>query len=338
MKKLSEIKGHDAPLRMIEGARKRGRIASAYLFAGEDGIGKRSVALAFAASLNCREPQENEGRLDACGKCSSCIKIENDTHPDVLVVEPLTNDILICQIRPGKDRDKCDQEGYIKPRVVEMLAFKSFEGGFKVVIVDQAERMNNSAANAFLKTLEEPPEGSVIILVSSQPDRLLPTIRSRCSRLNFRSLSLEACRAVLDGPGGPSAVSDTTLRLAMGRPGLAASEDLMAERDRFFGTLDMMLGGEVKPPWKDRAETERFLDSTMLLLRDMAVAKTSPEALVNFDMAREVAEMGARTSMEGILHCYERLRTLRGTLLFNLNRGITWNYAASLMGELKIHG
>ena len=322
----------------MEGARRRGRLASAYLFAGEEGIGKRSVALAFAASLNCGEPGEHDGMLDACGRCSSCIKIASDTHPDVLVVEPLTNDILICQIRPGKERDKCDQEGYLKPRVEEMLAYKSFEGGMKVVIMDQAEKMNNSAANAFLKTLEEPPEESMIILVSSQPDRLLPTIRSRCSRLNFRLLPDDACRAVLDGPGGPDGVSDTTVRLAMGRPGLAASEDLLAERDRFFDTLDMMLGGEAKPPWKDRADTERFLDSAMLLLRDMAVAKTSPKALVNSDMADEVAEMGARSSMEGILNCYERLRELRGTLLFNLNRGITWNYAASLMGELKIHG
>ncbi len=328
---------------MMEGARRRGRLASAYLFAGEDGIGKKTSALAFAASLNCKEPHEQGGFLEACGTCSSCVKMAHDSHPDVLVVEPLTNDILICQVRPGKDRDKCDQEGYAKPRIEEMLAYKSFEGGIKVVIVDQAEKMNNAAANAFLKTLEEPPEGSIIILVSSQPDRLLPTIRSRCSRVNFRLLSDESCRAALDTAPidpteGSAEVSEAAVRLAMGRPGLAASEDLVAERDRFFDTLDMMLGGDSKPPWKDRAETERFLDSTMLLLRDMAVAKTAPGTLLNADMADEVAEMGARASLEGILECYKRIRTLRGTLFFNLNRGITWNYAASLIGELKIHG
>ncbi len=324
---------------MIEGARQRGRLASSYLFAGEEGIGKKATALAIATSLNCKEPVERGGLMDSCGKCPSCVKMKSQTHPDLLVVEPLTNDILICQIRPGKERDKCDQEGYDKPRVVEMLAYRSYEGGLKVVIVDQAEKMNTYAANAFLKTLEEPPEGSIIILVSSQPDRLLPTIRSRCSRVNFRPLSDNACREVLEGADtAGEGIPEATVRLAMGRPGLAVSEDLVAERDRFLDTLDTMTGGEAKPPWKDRTDTERFLDSAMLLLRDMAVVKAGGGELVNQDMSEELREMGARTALEKIIECYERLRHLRGTLLFNLNRGITWNYAASLIGELKIHG
>ena len=78
MKKLSEIRGHDAPLRMMEGARKRGRLASAYLFAGEEGIGKKTAALAFAASLNCREPQEHEGLLNACGSFEQHLRPERE--------------------------------------------------------------------------------------------------------------------------------------------------------------------------------------------------------------------------------------------------------------------
>jgi DNA polymerase-3 subunit delta' len=335
---LSEIKGHDATIRILEGARSRGRIASSYLFAGEDGIGKKTCALAFAASLNCKEPVEDKGFLSACGHCPSCIKIDSGTHPDVLVVEPLTNDILICQIRPGKDRDKCDQEGYDKPRVEEMLAYRSFEGGMKVVIVDQAEKMNVNASNAFLKTLEEPPEGSIIFLISSKPDRLLPTIRSRCSRLNFRPLSDEACREAIEAISGDAELPDAAVSLAMGRPGIAATENLLGERDSFLDTLDLMLGGESKPPWKDRPDTERFLDQSMLLLRDMAVVKTGGSKPLNSDMTSELKEMGARSTLKSILKCYDGLCKLRATLFFNLNRGITWNYAASLLGELKIHG
>ncbi len=336
---LSEIKGHDLPIQMLEGARTRGRIASAYLFAGDEGIGKKTTALAFAASLNCKEPVLRDTLTDSCGQCPSCVKMQNGTHPDLLLVEPLTNDILICQIRPSKERDKCDQEGYDKPRVVEMLSLRSYEGGMKIVIVDQAEKMNTFAANAFLKTLEEPPEDSIIILISSQPDRLLPTIRSRCSRLNFRPLSDDNCREVLDsGAGIEENFSKTTVCLAMGRPGLAVTQDLIKERNSFLETLDMMTAGEAKPPWKDRADSERFLDYAMLLLRDMAVEKAGGGSLVNEDMSDELRKMCSRTALKKILKCYEGLKQLRGTLFFNLNRGITWNYAASLIGELKIHG
>lgn len=334
--RLTDIKGHDTPIRMIEGARRRGRLATSYLFAGEEGIGKRTAALALASSLNCREPADRGGILDPCGRCPSCVKIASGTHPDILVVEPLTNEILVCQIRQSTESDRCKREGYDKPRVEEMLAYRSFEGGLKVVIIDQAEKMNQAAANAFLKTLEEPPAESMIILVSSQPDRLLPTIRSRCSRVNFSPLPDPDCREVLASMGAEPA--ETAVSLSMGRPGLAVSEDLTAERDRFLDTLDLMLGGESKPPWKDRAETERFLDSVMLLLRDMAASKTGKGGLINRDMEDEIGEMGSRAGLEQILGCYERVRELRSRLYFNLNRGITWNYTASLLGELRIHG
>jgi DNA polymerase-3 subunit delta' len=317
---LTAIKGHDSAIRMLESARRRGRLATSYLFAGEEGVGKRTTALAFAASLNCREPVDREGIRDACGECSSCVKTSSGTHPDLLVIEPDGAQIKVEQIR----------------QVEEMLSYRSFEGGMKVVIVDTAEAMNQASANAFLKTLEEPAPESIIILVSSTPDRLPATIRSRCSRVNFSLLSDLDCREVL--AAFEAAPTDTAVRLSMGRPGLAASEDLTAERDRFLDTLDMMLGGESKPPWKDRAEIERFLDSVMLLLRDMAAAKTDPDGLINSDLADEVGEMCARAGLEKILECYESIRKLRGTLFFNLNRGITWNYAASLLGELKIRG
>ena len=316
--KLSEIQGHSTAIRMLEGAKERGRLASSYLFAGEEGIGKRATALAFAAAINCKNPLDVQGGQDACGECGSCVKFAGGTHPDLLIVEPDGAQIKVEQIR----------------QVGEALAYRSFEGGVKVVIVDNAEAMNPAASNAFLKTLEEPTPDTLIILVSSMPDRLLPTIRSRCSRINFRPLSDEDSAKVLEGLD----ISGVAVRLSMGRPGLAASEDLVAERDRFFDTLDLMLGGEEKPPWKDRPESERFLDSLMLLLRDMAASKGGSPDLMNEDMAPEITEMGTHSPLKRILESYERIRKLRGQLFFNLNRGITWNYTASLLEGLRLHG
>ena len=316
--KLSEIQGHSTAIRMLEGAKERGRLASSYLFAGEEGIGKRATALAFAAAINCKNPIPVQGGQDACGECGSCVKFAGGTHPDLLIVEPDGAQIKVEQVR----------------QVGEALAYRSFEGGVKVVIVDNAEAMNPAASNAFLKTLEEPTPDTLIILVSSMPDRLLPTIRSRCSRINFRPLSDEDSAKVLEGLD----ISGVAVRLSMGRPGLAASEDLVAERDRFFDTLDLMLAGEEKPPWKDRSESERFLDSVMLLLRDMAASKGGSPDLMNEDMAPEITEMGTHAPLKRILESYERIRKLRGQLFFNLNRGITWNYTASLLEGLRLHG
>ena len=112
----------------------------------------------------------------------------------------------------------------------------------------------------------------------------------------------------------------------------------LLERDRFFDTLDLMLAGEEKPPWKDRLESERFLDSVMLLLRDMAASKGGSPDLMNEDMAPEITEMGTHAPLKRILESYERIRKLRGQLFFNLNRGITWNYTASLLEGLRLHG
>jgi len=317
---LRDVIGQDRALRMIRGAMKSGRLAASYLFAGEDGIGKKFAALNLARALNCLDPVDAGGARDACGRCASCRKIDSGSHPDFVLLAPENSLIKVEQVR----------------RLEEALSYKSFEGGLKVAVVDEAETMNASAANAFLKTLEEPPPGSLIILVSSRPDKLPATIRSRCSRINFRPLSPADCGKVLGKAGRES---EALHRLSMGRPGLAAREDLLAERESFLDVLRRMLSGEGKPVWAERRDMERWIDMALIFLRDMAAAKVAgtSAALINGDMAERLRAMGARASLEGIIECNEKLGRLRDALLFNLNKGITWNYASSLMGELNIH-
>jgi DNA polymerase III delta' subunit len=311
---LNDVIGQGPALRMLSGAIKNERVASSYLFAGEQGIGKRFAALNFAKALNCLDTIGGDGYEDACESCPSCRKFASGNHPDFLLIEPEGGLIKVDRIR----------------RIEETLSLKAFEGRTKVVIVDEADTMNINASNAFLKTLEEPSPKSLIILVSSRPDRLPATIRSRCMRINFRPLSPDDCLRVIGGKGKDSALK---IRLSMGRPGLAVSRNLLRQRDRFWNSLTKMLNEESKHPWKDREDLQEWLDMSLLLMRDLAVTKITGGGgkLVNEDISDNIGEMSGRAPLKVIIENYEKLRSLRGNTGFNLNRAVTWNYIRSIM-------
>jgi DNA polymerase-3 subunit delta' len=174
-----------------------GRIPSAYLFLGPHHVGKRTTALALAKALNCAG-----GGEEGCGRCPSCRKIDEGVHPDVEVVRPDGQFIKIDQVRAIGDK----------------LALIPFEARRRVVILAQAERMNLPAANALLKTLEEPPGDTLLILCAEEPARLPETIRSRCLPVRFGLLSEETVRGLLGAPGGLEVESlDFAVRFAQGR-------------------------------------------------------------------------------------------------------------------------
>src|SRR5262245_28320265 len=152
----------------------RGRLAHAYLFSGTLPVELEAVACTLAKTLNCQRPSHHGAAgipLDSCDQCRSCSKIESENHPDVAWIRPesKTRIITVEQIR----------------EVLQTIHLKSTEALYKVAIIVGADRLNVQAANAFLKTLEEPPLRSVIILLTTEPQRVLETIRSRCLRLNF---------------------------------------------------------------------------------------------------------------------------------------------------------
>ena len=191
---------------------------------------------------------------DACDHCISCRKIEGEIHPDVTTLLPENDELKIETIR----------------RAEEILSLRPYEGKKKVLIVDDADKMNISAANAFLKTLEEPPEESIIVLVSASPDRLPDTIRSRCMHVRFRPLSHEAFERVFsmkapDKNLGPFA------GLVMGRPGIGISKDFAKEKKWFMDIYASMMQGETRCAWADKNDIKLWLDLSLILLRDMAV-------------------------------------------------------------------
>jgi DNA polymerase-3 subunit delta' len=218
--------------------------------------------------------------------------------------------------------------------------------------------MNLYAANAFLKTLEEPPENSLLILVSSNPDRLPDTIRSRCSRITFTPLSQGACREVIDKvfsqrltvsgkksgrqvnseadiPHGHTAIDSrlsTLVRLSMGRPGEAVAADLIEERTWFLKLLKGMLNVE-RDGWGSKEDMERWYDLVLILLRDMAVMKiTGDEAdLINSDLKEYISRLCNSMDIKGIIEQYQRLNAMKGYFPFHLNKSLTWNYTGSLL-------
>ncbi|MEW6068802.1 MAG: DNA polymerase III subunit delta' [Nitrospirota bacterium] len=326
---LKDIIGQDKAINILLGTIQRGRVPSSYLFAGESGIGKKFTAVNLAKAVNCLKtaPPELRTQIDACDKCLSCKKIDASTHPDFLLISPENGQIRVEEIR----------------KIEGLLSLKPFEGRKKIVIVDDADKMNLSAANAFLKTLEEPPEDSLIILISSNPDRLPSTIRSRCSRINFTPLSDEDCKRVVSRylsnqktTTKTNEIMDTKLttliRLSMGRPGIAIQKDIIEVRAWFIKLLKGMLNKE-KDGWKSREEMERWIDLMLILLRDMATSKiTGDEAyLINADLKDYLRRLSHTIDLKVIIENYQKLNTLKGYLNFNLNKALTWNYTGSLL-------
>lgn len=319
---LKDIIGQEKAVRMLLGILIRQKVASSYLFCGETGIGKKTAAVDFAKALNCLNPQPagpritSDSPVDACEECASCSKIKAGVHPDFLLISPEERLIRIEEVRIIDDA----------------LSYKPFEGRKKTVIVDDAETMNISAANAFLKTLEEPPQDSVIILVSSRPDLLPETIRSRCSRINFFPLSKASCREVLAEKEKDAEKFSLAARLSMGRPGIALSSDLHEERKWVLNLLRGMLHAE-KDGWSSRDEMQRWFDHALVLLRDMTVLKLTddPRQLVNNDLEGYLTGLSKSVDVKVIIYIHQELSRIRRLLQFNLNKSITWNYTASML-------
>lgn len=169
---FKDFTGQEQGVQLLQRSLQRGRLAHAYLFTGHQLDQLEALARTLAQTLNCLKPVEAAGvAIDCCGKCLNCRKIEHGNHADVHWVLPESKSrvIVIEQMR----------------ELMQEINLKPTEAEFKVAVIVAADRLNANAANAFLKTLEEPPPRSVLILLSTEPQRLLETIRSRCLRLSF---------------------------------------------------------------------------------------------------------------------------------------------------------
>jgi DNA polymerase-3 subunit delta' len=304
---FADIVGHDRPLTILKRALANHTLAHAYLFSGEEGIGKRMTALALAAAVNCPDAGGNGG----CGQCMACRKTASRNHPDVHLLEADGDEIKIDQIREAQ----------------AVLSLKPFEGAKKILIVDGAESMNPAASNAFLKTLEEPPGDALIVLISSMPRSLLQTIRSRCQEIRFQPLPRRALAQVLARTRGLSE-SDASFLAALAQGSLGRGlamdgEGEKAERNEvlaFWSRVETMGPGEALAEAdvlsKDRERLERLLEIGAEWLRDAVIYQiTGDEDLLVHGYARDMlGQWAERLSLPMMLANMERMSMSKNLL------------------------
>ena len=277
---FSSIIGHERQIDILKRALANGSVAHAYLFSGEEGVGKRMTALAVGAALNCAEPGPDGG----CGACPSCRKAAAGSHPDITVLMPESEDEQRLALLSKKDAEKASDRIKIEQvRVAqERLSLKAYEGSRKVLIVDRADAMTEEAMNAFLKTLEEPPGESLIVLITARPQALLATNRSRCQEVKFQPLPRRRIAAKLrDQRGLDEADAWFLAALCQGSIGRALEMDAAAERqertelaavlDRLAGMSDDEVLTLADGVSKDREGFLRLVDISIERLRDQLV-------------------------------------------------------------------
>ena len=206
-----QVRGHSPLLRQLDKAFREGRHSHAYLLVGPAHVGKRTLAINMAQAVNCLSPEDSP-----CGECSQCRRIAATQHADVRVIGVR---------RQGEDEPSRKEIGIDEVRDVQHQAsLKPYEGRHRVLIFDGAEYMSEQAANALLKTLEEPPPQVLIILLTSREEGLLPTTRSRCQRLELKPLPLsEVTEELVNTRSVSEEQADRLARISMGRLGWALS-------------------------------------------------------------------------------------------------------------------
>jgi DNA polymerase-3 subunit delta' len=306
------IVGHRRIVSLLSRVVARDRLPPALLLAGPPGVGKRRTALALAEAVNCLQPRSTaDFERDACGECAACRRIARGVHPDVIPIEPGdSGSIRIAQVRD----------------VIAGAGYRPFEGQRRVVIIDEADALVPEAQNALLKTLEEPPSASIFVLVSSLPDALLPTVRSRCPRLRFGSLSAGDITAALmrdhgyAEPDARSAAADADG--SIGRALAAESAELADAREAARQLLERAarvadparridLARDLAPsaratPAGERDQLAACLRALASLLRDLGILATRADAsgLANADLAQQLGALGRSYDGERTMRAY----------------------------------
>jgi DNA polymerase-3 subunit delta' len=314
---LADLIGNARVREALRRASARDRLPHALLFAGPDGVGKRTTALELARAATCLAPVEG----DACGRCASCLRAPGE-HPDVRVWAPDGAFIKIAQMR------ELAREAHFRP----------FEGRRRVMIVDEAHRLREEAANAILKTLEEPPPTSLIVLVTDQPYAMLETIRSRCQTMRFAPLEASKIEQYLAANfKRPTEETRLLARIAGGRIGRALATDLSVYRERrkeMLGLIEVLAGGADRLRLmkaaqylgdvgrKDGAEFEARLDVFQTLCRDLygLALGEPPERTANADITLRLQQLAASLPPSRIARWAKAVDRLRTQLRQNVNR------------------
>ena len=273
---FNDVFGQDQVTDYLIRSIEKGTIGHAYAFDGPPGIGKTSMALAFAKMILCKK-----SGTEVCDQCASCLKFNHHNHPDVHIIEPDGNSIKNKQIEDFQHE----------------LMRKPYESLKKIFIIKKANEMTVSAQNRLLKTLEEPPEYAVIILLSTNVNGFLPTIKSRCQILKFKRVGERKLRKMLENEYGlPREESKMMAVFSSGIVGNALkrieSQEFKEKRDKIIEIIEKLLEGDRFSIFQmadffvsDKEQYEEHLDSMLFWFRDLLILREtgSEELLINQD-------------------------------------------------------
>jgi DNA polymerase-3 subunit delta' len=304
---FKDVIGHAKPIALLQRAIQNEKVANSYLFWGNEGIGKKHVALQFAKALNCLETKADGA--DACDHCTSCKKIDQGIHPDVSLIEPEGQNIKVEQIR----------------QLQRELAYRPYEAKRRVSILTAADRMAPHIPNTLLKTLEEPPLHTVIILLANNSRFILPTILSRCQSIRFNSLPIHlVSKWLMEGGGLDEAEARLLASLSEGSPGKALEiqeeirqvprEDLLKDWVGLKSLSFETIGSWVGSLPSQRENLLLILEVAKTLLRDLVMIKTLKKGakLIHSDLAQVIETLATHWSLSSLL---KRMETLHRTII-----------------------
>ena len=311
------------------------RVPNSLLLAGDEGIGKRQFALELAKSLICLEAADGE----SCGVCSACTRAGKfifpksedkeshkrlifSDHPDVAMVIPFNRNILVAAVR----------------HLESEANFRPYEASARFLMVDNAEKMNDAASNALLKTLEEPPSTSHIFLITSRPDSLLPTIRSRCQTLRFAPVNDDEIEKYLISERAFTAdEARLAARLSRGSIGQALTinvEQFRIRRERMSsvvsnliqngGVAGLLRASEELQEAKNKESFEENLDVLQSLIHDIWTIKTSgtAERIVNTDLSAKLSSLAEGVASRDLPAWLGAIDEMRENFIVNINRKV----------------
>ncbi len=330
---FDQLTGNERVKQLLRRMLESGRVPGALLFTGEEGVGKKLFALEIARALNCRTPQGVEG----CGKCPACLRMSRfnfpqsqdlddwkkifwTDHGDVGMVVAPKRLLLVDQMRD----------------IEREANFRPFEGRARVFLVDDADKLNDQSANALLKTLEEPPPTSHIILITSRPAMLLPTVRSRCQTIRFSPLTTaEIEQHLLKNKLATPAEAGLRARAGNGSIGRALAGDLESFRERRDAMLQVLTAlaitgdhfrllrlAEEMNEAKHKDEYEFGLELLETLIRDsLMLSMGIPwEKVINQDVLPQLQKISERIDSRSATSWISRIEELREQLVVNVNR------------------